>query len=449
MVGAQMYKTEPLKCWDEAKYLRRKYYEDYLKAPEKGGLRVSGSAIWWPAIARGLGRDVYGLTGEPYAATMVFGNPDFSTRCMEAVERAGIARDLCAYMRNYWGSILLDKFCLADGTIVDGFPHADLHYTAHGCCSHAKWHQYGAELEGDRPFHGLDLCIHPYSPDTPITPRRLDYHVAQMLDLIEWMERNTGRKFNDELFIEAFRNEERNAQLWGEICTFQKNIPAPLDEKTMFSFYVFMSLNPYDSEVTRLYERVRDEVKDRIERGIASSPYERLRVIMGPSQPPWAFLQVWRYLQKEFGVVSLGSTYTFGLQCQWDEDEEGNMVPAKTLKDKGIELRTREEALRHYAEFKLKNWAVVMIFSARGMGEMAVRVVKQWKVDAVLMHYNRGSEGSNLGCCEIRLDLVKENIPVLTFEGNMADHRDFDMPRTIARLDAFFEGLGVERLSKK
>ena len=448
MAEVKIYKTEPLKCWNEAKYLRQKYYEDYYSAPKRGGLRVSGSAIWWPAIARGLGKDVCTLTGEPYAAT-VASHLDFSTTCMEAVERAGIARDLCAYLRNYWGSILIDKYILPDGTIIDGFPVADLLYTGHMCCSHAKWYQYAAQLEGDRPFRALDICMHPYAPETPITPRRLNYMVAQLYDLIEWMGKKTGREFNDELFIEAMHNEMRSAQLWGEICTFQKANPAPLDEKTMFSFYVFMSLNPYDKEVINLYEKLRDEVKDRVERGIASSPMERLRVMMGTSQPPWAFLQIWRYLQKEYGVVSIGSVYTFGLQTQWDIDEEGNIIPAKTLKDKGIEVRTREEALRHYAEFKLKNWVVVGIVSQSAQAKMCLRIMKQWKVDAMFMHLNRGSEGSCLGQTETRLDLLKENIPVVTFEGNMADHREFDLPRTLARLDAFFEGLGVERLSKK
>ena len=98
------YPTEPLKCWDEAKYLRKKYYEDYLRAPETGGLRVSGSATMFFSIPAGLGRDVYYLTGEPYAAS-VASRQDFCATCLESVERAGIARDLCSYMRDYWGSL--------------------------------------------------------------------------------------------------------------------------------------------------------------------------------------------------------------------------------------------------------------------------------------------------------------------------------------------------------
>jgi benzoyl-CoA reductase subunit B len=32
----------------------------------------------------------------------------------------------------------------------------------------------------------------------------------------------------------------------------------------------------------------------------------------------------------------------------------------------------------------------------------------------------------------------------MTFEGNMGDEREFDMARTMARIDAFMETLGVK-----
>lgn len=68
MAEEKRYKTEPLQCWAEAKYLRKKCYEDFLKAKEMGGIRVSGSAIMFFSIPAGLGRDVHFLAGEPYAA---------------------------------------------------------------------------------------------------------------------------------------------------------------------------------------------------------------------------------------------------------------------------------------------------------------------------------------------------------------------------------------------
>ncbi len=38
MTNKEKYKTESLKLWKKAKELRRKYYENYAQAYEKGGL---------------------------------------------------------------------------------------------------------------------------------------------------------------------------------------------------------------------------------------------------------------------------------------------------------------------------------------------------------------------------------------------------------------------------
>lgn len=107
-----------------------------------------------------------------------------------------------------------------------------------------------------------------------------------------------------------------------------QTIPAPLDEKTMFSLYVFNSLSPHLKEVADFYERLRDEVKDRVERGIAAWPSERFRFITD-SQPPWAFLQVFRHLERVYGAVSVGPVCSYALQVNWDFDEQGNFVPAR------------------------------------------------------------------------------------------------------------------------
>src|SRR3990167_2765556 len=103
------YPTEPLKCWKKANELRENYYLNYAKAHEKGGIRWSGSAASIDAIPAGLGTDVYSLTGEPYAAG-VSTDHKFNKQCQDAAEAAGYSRDLCAYMRTYWGSLMLNKY---------------------------------------------------------------------------------------------------------------------------------------------------------------------------------------------------------------------------------------------------------------------------------------------------------------------------------------------------
>ena len=57
------YKTEKLKLWNKAKELRLQFYENYAKAHEKGGLRWAGGAWTLDALPRGLGDDVWSITG--------------------------------------------------------------------------------------------------------------------------------------------------------------------------------------------------------------------------------------------------------------------------------------------------------------------------------------------------------------------------------------------------
>ena len=77
---------------------------------------------------------------------------------------------------------------------------------------------------------------------------------------------------------------------------------------------------------------------------------------------------------------------------------------------------------------------------------MLLRIAKEWKLDGVILHYNRGCEGLSVGIAENRLGLINAGIPVMTYEGNMADEREFDESRAHSRVDSFMENLGLEQL---
>lgn len=49
---------------------------------------------------------------------------------------------------------------------------------------------------------------------------------------------------------------------------------------------------------------------------------------------------------------------------------------------------------------------------------------------------------------ENRLALIEAGFPVMTFEGNMGDEREYDEARMIARIDSFMETLGVDKIKE-
>jgi len=435
-MAKQKYPTEPLKTWQKAKEIRQNYYRDYAQAHEKGGIRWAGGAWSFDAIPAGLGEDVYNITSEPYAASIAF-DKKFSLECLEAAEREGYARDLCSYMRNYWGSVILNKYAFG-GT----FPKPDFIWQDHICCSHAKWYQVVTDLEPDIPHFCIDVAVGPY-PYEELTENKLDYVVGQMHDGIEWMEKVTNRTYNDELLIKAVNDECRSTSTWAEICTLNKAIPAPLDEKTMYSLYVLGTLMKHRPECVAFYQTLRDEVKDRVKRGIAAVSTERFRVITD-TQPPWGFLKIFREMEK-YGAVSVGSLYTFGLIGMWQYLPDGTWIPKPVPPKKP---QTRDEALQAIVRWTMHKPEWAHFYQPELKTKMMESIVKQWKVDAVLLHYNRGCEGLSVHIAENRLGLMQAGVPVFPFEGNMGDERDFDLTGTMARLTAFFESTGLKKLKE-
>ena len=180
---------------------------------------------------------------------------------------------------------------------------------------------------------------------------------------------------------------------------------------------------------------------------IAAVAGEQCRMI-GDSQPPWGFLNVYRYLEK-YGVVSVANLYTFSLIGWWKVNEKGNIVPYPTLKEQGITIKDRDHALWLLAEDELKGklmWAP--FYGADYKVHLVNKVAKQWKIDAGIIHLNRGCEGTAQHQMEVKNAPAKLGMPVTTFEGNMADEREFDEVRTARMIDLFVtETLGLKTVA--
>jgi benzoyl-CoA reductase subunit B len=427
------YKTEPLKCWGRAKELRLQHYKDLATAREQGKLLITGCETL-PALTAGLGETIY-FGGECYGAT-VGADAAFSEECSQAVEARGFARDLCSYMRNYWGSMFLDRFYFGGS-----FPRPDLVFNMQvGCDSQSKWFQMVAEYM-QVPIFTIEM---PIIPGAEKDEHCISYLVSQMQDAIAWMERTTGRKYDDEKLIEAVGNQLEVASLWAETCLLNQNIPAPLDEKSIFSLYVIKLLMTCAEEAVEFYRMLRDEVKHRVARGIAAVAGERCR-LFHDSQPPWHFLGIYRYMER-YGAVTLGSHYSFFMFSGFDTLPNGTFVAANSPQRREEMLKGREEALRALAVHCLGQpmWQTRHFPDLKS--QQMVAMVRQWHADAVIIHLNRGCEGLALGQMENRLALFKEGVPVMAYEGNMSDSREFEQTQVLDSIDAFMESLGLRRL---
>lgn len=432
-VSEVKYKTKPLECWQKVKELRFNYYKEIATAREEGKLVVTGGADAPAALLAGLGNYVH-LSGEPYGAS-VGTDSQFSQQCLEATEAQGFARDMCSYFRNYYGSMALDHYAFGGP-----FPRPDLCLQMHICDTHAKWWQVVSKHFGV-PYFSID---YPVMGKGQRNAWRLEYLVGQMHDCIEWLEKVTGRKYDDEKLIQAVRNECLSSSLWGEIMLLNQNTPAPLDQKSIFSLYVPLVLFREKRESVEFHRLLLDEVKERLEQGVAALPTERCR-LLDDFQPPWFFLKLYRYLE-QYGAVVVGSWYSVFLFGNLHDEPDGSFSRALPPWERGMPMKTRDEALRALASWLLEMLVYDLHYIPQCKSNLALRMVKAWKADGCIIHLNRGCEIASMGSMESRLAQIQAGIPVVTYESNMTDKREFDETQVLDRLDAFMESLGLKKL---
>jgi benzoyl-CoA reductase subunit B len=111
----------------------------------------------------------------------------------------------------------------------------------------------------------------------------------------------------------------------------------------------------------------------------------------------------------------------------------------------GVPMNTRDEALQVLADWNLSKPEWQHFYSPHIKTALMLRIAREWKLDGIMLHYNRGCEGLSLGIAENRLGLIEAGFPVMVFEGNMGDEREFDETAARNRIDSFMESLGVKR----
>jgi benzoyl-CoA reductase subunit B len=426
------YPTKKYDCWQLAKEMQMKTFEDVLTARERGKIVLAGTSAWESTFLSGLvGFDGFAfLASEAYGGQVAF-HTELQKECIKEVERRGYAPDLCSYMRNYWGSAFLDR------SPWGKFPHADLYVQPALCDTHPKWITTMAQHLGV-PCYVVDLT-EAMDFDKPGEHHR-QYFVDQGLELIQWLEKQTGREFDDERFIEAVINYNTVSDLWAEICDMLKAVPCPMDMKSQFTLNNAVIRERHSPAAVRFMMLLRDEMKERVAQGIAAVGNERCRLIHD-NCPAWYALHIFRYMEK-YGVVCVGGHYGMGFTGSWAFTEDGSMKAIKTVNYPGWQRpRSREEALR-----LLDIGGGAGALTADGGRKFTLALARDWNIDGGLFHLNRGCEGWSRGRMEVISALREMGLPVATYEGSTGDMQDWNEAQVMNRIDSFMERLGLTKL---
>lgn len=424
------YRTEPLQTYDLAKEARLNQLRSTLTAREEGKLLVVGNMNSPKELIAGIG-DFAFLAGEPWAVFIVReGGPELVNECNKEVERRGYARDLCSYMRLSWGSCFLNRSPLGP------YPKPDFVIAFNQCDSQARWHQVEAKHLGV-PFFPFDYSFKGGDGTLKLDEHRIQYLTGQFDDFCHWLEKFTGRKYDDEKLVAAMANSHRSRCLWAEICQLQETVPAPLEYKLLLPFFLALEYHSYKKETVDLLATLRDEVRYRVENGITPLPNEQFRVLH-EGLAPWYALHLFSYL-RENGVAVIAAPHHFQFAAAVQQPaEDGGWNPDAPIQWEDIP-RTREEAFRHRAIHHAitEGWTLdprIKLLFTRGS-------LRAWKADADIFMFDRGCELFCMSNAEVKAAIQKDGIPTMIYETSRTDKRDWSWSQVKDTLDSFIEAL--------
>jgi benzoyl-CoA reductase subunit B len=430
MKEIKKYPTRPLEAWAKMKELRSDHFWHTWQAHDKGELVVMGQPTL-DAILAGFG-NVATPAYDPNFNRMLR-DVDRVLALQETMDVKGYGDGLCHAMRMQLGAMFEGTNIKSpEGKVVK----PDFIFQWHLCHPLAKVAQIAGEYM-DVPFFLVD------SPPKG-APGWKEWFVDEMQEFIEWAEKLTGRKYDDEKLVEATKNEWESMVTFARMNEFTQVIPTPIDGRHMQSLRMPTVTLRFTKEGVDYCHMLYDEVKQRVADGISAHGYEGMRLAGSIGT---MFNQRLGRFPEQYGATNVpGPMLAFSA---WTTQPDGTWYVPQTPMERGIEIRTREDALSAEAELWLGGGRMD---NARAIIDNIVpaatlREVEQWHIDAVIMGLNPSQEAAcGTGVLENKLALEKAGVPVMLYDTSPADPRYFDEAHVVEQATAFFESLGMTKM---
>lgn len=418
--------------WMMMKDLRRERAKLSYEAQSKGGLCVTGFAWGHLSLLAGFGDFGNPSPGAGYTRISREGTgPEGLSKYVDIAEGKGllpVCGAIGAHMGQVWANVH------DDGTLGGGI-RPDFVYQPMGCHALMKGGQLCADLLG-LPVLFID------SPRKATESGR-EYLYSQLMDAVEWIEKRTGREFDDEKFIESVLNNMHARAMWAKTAEMMKTIPAPMTYREAMSLRLPLVAYSYSRRTKEYTDLLYNEINDRVRNGISGTPYEKKR-LMHEGLHPLYRPDILRW-PEEYGAAFVWGQFFMAFGA-WRITEDGHTIAAKTPEETGTRPGTREEAMRALVEFELPKEGGITDNSEKQVMIRTMHMIEDYHIDGVMFHMARRCPALTGGILDRKSELAEAGIPVGTYEASESDPKEFNEPQIREDFITFLEGMGLTKV---
>lgn len=392
-----MSKIKKLNATLEMTKLMMKYYSEGRKAETKAWITGATPVEFLYAM------DIYPVYPENHAA--IIGAQKVGKKYCQAAENNGYSQDLCSYIRSDLGSTIMKN------SPIGGLPKPDFLFCCNNQCNTVvKWFEV-LKRNFEVPLFVLDI------PFVRQENKKswIKYVENQMHDLIEFLEKVTGKSFKLSKLKEVTNLSKQAVEGYRQVLLMGKIKPSPL-----MCFDSFLNMAPIvalrgTKAPIEFYKKMLEELEERVKNGVSAVGEEEIRIL-------WDNIPIWYELRNmskffiEQKACPVADTYTnawTGLDAVLDEEHP----------------------------FRSLSKAYTQVYLNIGLDKMIKQIKKlinTFDVDGMVIHSNRSCKPYSFGQYEIKEEL---DIPSVIIESDHVDSRYFTKTQIRTRLEAFLEKL--------
>ncbi len=324
-------------------------------------------------------------------------------RMCEHAEAMGFDNDICGYARI--------NLAYAAGYEADEKPMPQPDFVL--CCNNicncmTKWYENIARMH-DIPLIMIDV---PYNNTVEVNDDYVAYIRGQFDDAIKQLEEISGRKMEEKKFEEACANSNRTAQAWLNVCNYLQYKPSPFAGFDLFNHMAVVVTARGKIEAAEGFEQLAEELEENVKTNKTTWKYEEKHRIMFEGIPCWPQLQSLFKPLKENGINTTAVVY----------------APAF-----GFVYKNMDEMMKAYCK------APNSVCLETGV-EWREGICRDNHVDGILVHYNRSCKPWSGYMPEMERRFRKDlGVPVVGFDGDQADPRNYSEAQYNTRVQGLFE----------
>ncbi len=377
-------------------------YEDAIAAKERGEKVGWISSNFPQEIPTTLGLHV--VYPESQAAAISAKGAGLAM-CEHAENELGFSNDICAYSRI--SQAYADLAACPNGERDMPLPDFVL------CCNNIcdcmfKWYEnLGRQL--DIPVIMIDV---PFSNAYDIDQKRIDYIGAQFRDAISQLEEITGKTWDEKKFEEVCELSSKVGDAWLKATKYLNYKPAPYKGFDLFNHMAVATMARGKQESLDAFLQFNEECEEFIKAHQSTFKGEEKHRIMFEGIACWPYLRVTYSTLKNLGVnvtsCVYGPSFAFSYKDFEGLCEAYASVPNAINLERSTELREQ--------------------------------LCLEGKVDGGLVHINRSCKMWSSTGPEMARRISRDlGIPVVTFDGDQSDPRNFSEEQYITRVEGLVE----------